>query len=106
MTRPRIGVVALARATFDVPFAQETAAEAFSVLDAMDADIVGSRELIFDAEATQGAIDGLTDQALDLLLVLQVTFTDAATAVALAKAIEAPLVLWAFPKPAMAAGFG
>lgn len=98
MTRPRIGVVALARATFDVPFAEETAGKAFDLLDSLDADIAGSRDLLFDAEATQAAIDALKGETLDLLLVLQVTFTDASMTVALGKAIEAPMALWAFPE--------
>ena len=98
MTRPRIGVVALARATFDVPFAEATVARAASALKKLNADIVGSTDLLFDAEATQAAIDALKDQELDMLLVLQVTFTDASMTVALAKAIQAPLILWAFPE--------
>ncbi|MEM7444930.1 MAG: L-fucose/L-arabinose isomerase family protein [Pseudomonadota bacterium] len=98
MARPRIGVAALARATFDVPFAEETAARAFALLDRLDVEIVGSRELLFDAEATQAAIDQFKEEALDVILVLQVTFTDASMTVALANSLDVPVVLWAFPE--------
>lgn len=93
-----VGVVALARETFDVPFAQETASRAFAVLDDVAPDWVGSRALLFDAAATQAAIDELAAHDLDALVVLQVTFTDATMTKALASSIEAPLVFWAFPE--------
>jgi L-fucose isomerase-like protein len=96
---PRIGVVALARPTFDVPFAVAVAAEAFETLEHLGADLIGPRRLLFDAPAVEAAIADLAEENLDLLLVLQVTFTDATMTVALAEAIQAPLLLWAFPEP-------
>ncbi|MEO3431573.1 hypothetical protein [Inquilinus sp. CAU 1745] len=96
--RRRIGVAALARATFDVPFAEETARGAFAALRALDVDLVGPEHLLFDADTAQDAIESLRAEKLDALILLQVTFTDAATAVALADAIDAPLLLWAFPE--------
>ena len=96
--RPRVGAVALARATFDVPLAEEVAASAFAVLETLDIDLVGPRALLFDADATRLAIDTLREQPLDLVLVLQVTFTDATMTVALAQDIDAPIALWAFPE--------
>lgn len=96
--RRRIGVAALARATFDVPFAEETARKAFAALHALDVDLVGPERLLFDSDAAKDAIESLRGEKLDALILLQVTFTDAATAVALAEAIDAPLLLWAFPE--------
>ena len=96
--RPRIGVVALARSTFDVAYAEAVARRAFVTLEALDAELVGPRELLFDSEAARHAIAALRDQTLDLMLVLQVTFTDAGTTVALAESVAAPLLLWAFPE--------
>jgi L-fucose isomerase-like protein len=98
MSSRRIGVVPLARTTFDVPFAEEVAAHAFASLDRLDAEVVGPRDLLFDAAATGRAIAGLRDEALDLLLVLQVTFTDATMTVAASNEIAAPLALWSFPE--------
>ena len=96
--RPRVGVVALARATFDVPLAEEVASAAFTALETLDIDLIGPRELLFDADATRLAIETLGAQPLDLVLVLQVTFTDATMTVALAEEIAAPIALWAFPE--------
>ncbi|NNG05241.1 MAG: hypothetical protein HKM95_14250, partial [Inquilinus sp.] len=98
MARPRIGVLPLARPTFDVPFAEATAEAAFATLDRLDAEIVGARDLLFDPAATESALSVLAGERLDLLLVLQVTFTDAGMAEAAARAVDAPIVLWAFPE--------
>ena len=96
---PTIGVVALGRTTFDVPFAEEITKAAFSRLDGLGVNIVGPRELLFDADAVGAALPALKAQSLDMLLLLQVTFTDATMTVALAGEIDAPLALWGFPEP-------
>jgi L-fucose isomerase-like protein len=49
--KPVVGVMALARSTFDVAYAEETAARAFETLDALDARVVGPRGLLFGADA-------------------------------------------------------
>ena len=97
--RPAIGVMALARGTFDVPHAEETAARAFATLGALDAEIVGSQSLLFDEDAARCELAELKQKRLDLMLVLQVTFTDAGIAKRIAEEIEAPLAFWAFPEP-------
>ncbi len=79
-----IGVLPLGRPTFDVAFAEQTLAKAFAALDATDHRIVGPRALLFDAEATGAALEALSAQGPDLLLILQVTFTDASITVAAA----------------------
>lgn len=95
----KIGVLPLARSTFDVPFAEENAARAFEVLEASGHQIFGSRELLFDTEAAEKALENFAGEALDLLLILQVTFTDASMTVAIANRFETPLAIWAFPEP-------
>ena len=45
----RIGVLALARPTFDVPYAEEVAAAAMDTLAGLDAELVGNADLLFDA---------------------------------------------------------
>jgi L-fucose isomerase-like protein len=96
---PRVGVVPLARATFDLNLAEETRRKAFASLERTGWKIVGPRGLMFDAEGALRAARALSATELDLLLLLQVTFTDAAMTVRLARAVKAPLVLWAFPEP-------
>ena len=95
----RIGVIPLARSTFDVAFAQETAGKAFAALEAAGFEIAGARDLLFDAPAAQAAMRGLDGERLDLLLLLQVTFTDAAVTLEIARGAKAPLAVWAFPEP-------
>ena len=97
--RPVVGVMALARATFDVAHAEETASRAFATLDALDAEIVGPRSLLFDEDAARNALADLKQKRLDLMLILQVTFTDAGMTKRIAEEIEAPLAFWAFPEP-------
>ncbi len=93
------GVLALARPTFDVPYAEEMAARAFAALDAAGIATVGPRGLLFDADAARAAAVSLQGAKLDGLLLLQVTFTDASMTLELANNVAAPLSIWAFPEP-------
>lgn len=95
---PTIGILPLARPTFDVPFAGEVRDAALATLDELDVEVVGTRELLLDAEATDAAITELASHELDLLLIVQVTFTDADAVVRAADRIDAPVALWAFPE--------
>ena len=96
--RPCIGVVALGRPTFDVPYAEEILAKAWKSLEALDVELIGKPELLFDADAVLAALPALKARRLDMLLLLQVTFTDATMTVELGKEIDAPLVMWSFPE--------
>jgi hypothetical protein len=94
-----IGVLPLGRPTFDVPYAEERLAAMISVLESCGFALEGPRTLLFDAAATRSAVEGLRGRKLDAVLVLQVTFTDASTAVEIAGALDAPLAIWAVPEP-------
>ena len=94
----RIGVLPLGRQTFDVAYAEEMAARAFEALDATDAEIVGPRELLYDAASPAEAIDSLVGEDLDLLVVMQVTFTDASMTEVIGRELPSPIALWAFPE--------
>lgn len=94
------GVIALARPTFDVPFAEETKDAAFAALEAAGIRVVGPRTLSFDRPAAEAALRAITQEgSLDLLLILQVTFTDATMTVQVARDSETPLAIWALPEP-------
>ena len=97
--RPRIGVAVIARPTFDVAYAEEMTAGAWSALDSLEADLIGAPDLLFDADAVRAAMQALAEKPLDLLLVVQATFSDATMTVELARAVDAPLALWSFPEP-------
>ncbi len=94
-----IGILPLGRATFDVAFAEKMLAGMLASLEQTGQRIVGSRKLLFDADATRAAIAGLKTQAITELLILQVTFTDAAMTVEAAQALDVPLAIWAVPEP-------
>ncbi len=96
---PRIGVLAVGRETFDVPYAEEVLASAWQTLENLDIHLFGKQTLLFDAAAVIPALEDLQQQPIDLLLLLQVTFTDAAMTLEIARQIDAPLVMWSFPEP-------
>lgn len=94
------GVAALARPTFDVPFAEDMKNRAFAALEAAGIRTVGSRALLFDRDAAERAIAEINAAGpIDLLLILQVTFTDATMTVKLAREARTPLAIWAVPEP-------
>ncbi|HCQ66185.1 MAG TPA: hypothetical protein DIU07_13995 [Rhodobacteraceae bacterium] len=95
----KIGILPLARTTFDVPFAEENLAAMLGALDASGHDIVGPRALLCDEEATRAGIAELQAAGVDQVLILQVTFTDAAMAVTIGAAFTGPLAIWAIPEP-------
>ncbi len=95
----RVGLLPLGRPTFDVEFANAQLAAMLGVLDATGHEIVGPRELLFDADAAQKALKKLAREEIDHLLLLQVTFTDASMTVAAAGAMDVPLSIWAVPEP-------
>lgn len=96
---PQIGVVALGRNTFDVPFATEILAGAWRALSGLDFEVIGEERLLFNEEEARKALQKLKQQPLDVLLLLQVTFTDASMSLEIAREISAPLIMWSFPEP-------
>ena len=94
------GVATLARPTFDVPFAEQMKDRAFAALEAAGIRTVGPRELLFDRDAAERAIARIAAEGpVDLLLILQVTFTDATMTVKLAREATTPIAVWAVPEP-------
>lgn len=91
-------VIALARPNFDIAYAQVVADKAFAVLDDVVGEYLGPRELLYDAESIAAAIAHFETPGIDMLVVLQVTFTDATLTRAITNACSAPLLYWAFPE--------
>jgi L-fucose isomerase-like protein len=94
--KPRIGVLAVGRSTFDVAYAQQVFDAAWQSLQRLDASLVGEARIHYEADAALAAFAALEE--IDLLLVVQVTFTDAAVVTAIAQRLDVPLVLWTFPE--------
>ena len=97
--KPRIGVLAVGRSTFDVAYAQQVFDQAWSTLQRLDATLAGEPRIHYEADAALAAHAVLKASEVDLLLVVQVTFTDAAVVTAIAQTLDVPLVLWTFPEP-------
>ncbi|MFN3765141.1 MAG: L-fucose/L-arabinose isomerase family protein [Aliihoeflea sp.] len=95
----RIGLLPLARATFDVPYAEALYGKLRRGLLAAGHDLVGGDALLFDAPATEAALAAMTGESLDLLLIVQVTFTDATMTVKIADEADVPLAIWSLPEP-------
>lgn len=95
----KIAILPLGRATFDVEFARDRLAAMLARLDASGHEIVGPRALLTDPAATEAAIAELAGARIERLVVLQVTFTDAAATLAAARAAHAPMAIWAVPEP-------
>ncbi len=94
----RVGLLPLGRPTFDVAFATEKLAAMLARLDATGHDLVGPRALLMDNAANAAALEALKTAGPDVMLVLQVTFTDAAF-IAEAAALDVPLAIWAPREP-------
>lgn len=97
--RPRVGVLAVGRNTFDVSFAREVLAEAWQALSGLNIEVVGEPRLLFDADEVKDVLINFKGQILDIILQLQVTFTDASMTLEIARELEAPLVMWSFLEP-------
>jgi L-fucose isomerase-like protein len=97
-SRRRLGVLALARPTFDVPYAEEVAAAALATLGGLDAELIGTTDLLFDAASTELALEQFSDGDLDALLLLQVSFTDSSMTEAIGARFETPIIIWSFPE--------
>ncbi|GIT91135.1 fucose isomerase [Jannaschia pagri] len=91
----KVGILPLARPTFDVPFAEEKLAAMLWALDASGHEIIGPRDLLMGPD--EGALEVVA--GADILLILQVTFTDAAFATRAAMGFEGPVAIWAVPEP-------
>ena len=96
----KFGVIALARTTFDIEFAEEMKNQAFLALDRSNIETFGPRTLCCDSEQTEAALTKINEKSdIDLLLILQVTFTDASMTIKMAGQSKAPVGIWGVPEP-------
>jgi L-fucose isomerase-like protein len=96
--KPRVGVIAVGRPTFDVAYANEVFDSAWASLAALPVEIVGEKALHFDSDPALAAFAAVNAAGIDMLLLLQVTFTDSSVCAEIARALNVPLVLWTFPE--------
>ena len=94
----RVGVLPLARPTFDVPYAEQICGKAWELMEQIPVEWVGSSELLFDPQAVESQLSEFEKKPLDLILVLQLTFTDASMTVKIAETFDVPMLFWSFPE--------
>ncbi len=93
-----LGFVPLARPTFDTVLAAQVADQARSRLERAGFLLMGPQTLISDVDEARKVGQELAKKPPDLLLILQTTFADSTMVMSLAKAVDAPLLLWAVPE--------
>jgi L-fucose isomerase-like protein len=93
------GLIALARDTFDVELATVQARVASEVLGNLGVVTVGNAEPLTARDAVEAAIEVVAATEVDVVVVLQATFTDASAHIALAAATDTPIVVWSFSEP-------
>lgn len=101
MTQPdrlTVGLVGIARPTFDIPLAKEVTGQVRSRLAKAGFILRGPDSLISTPQQVTEATQALLDAPLDVLLVFQATFADSTMVMGLAQTVDAPLVMWAIPE--------
>ncbi len=98
MNHLQVGLLPLARTTFDIPLAEKIWREASRRLDSAGFSVLGPEALITSLDSAQEAAADLRGTPLDLLVVLQATFADSTMVTVVAEQIEAPICLWAVPE--------
>lgn len=93
----RLGVIAIARPTFDCEFAQATANLAVANLRSAGIDVVGDSALAKDLDSVVASSERLSHASIDGLVVMQASFADSSLVVRVAN-VDLPLVIWAFPE--------
>lgn len=94
----RVGFIALARATFDIPYAASTAREASELLGGIEGlERIGSPDLATSDDQSHQLLAGIGD--IDALVVFQATFADSSLIASVSSEFDGPLVLWATPEP-------
>lgn len=94
-----LALLPLARPTFDVDFATEKLNAMLRQLDDLDYRLLGSRALLLDEQSAHDVLKSLDSTQFDVLLILQVTFTDATIVTQAAQQFSNPLAIWAVPEP-------
>ncbi len=94
----RIGVVPLARTTFDIPLAEKIWQHTLQALTSPQVSVLGPDGLITDVDSAYSTASTLSEAPPDLLVILQATFADSTMVTTLAERIDSPILLWAVPE--------
>lgn len=94
----RVGVAAIGRPTFDVPFAEEMVGAGMAALGDLPHDLVVHRGLALSPEDAAAAAEALTAAGVDAAIVLLATFTDSTLVEPFRAVTDGPLLLWSVPE--------
>lgn len=91
-------VIALGRSTFDVELGGEHAAAARGLLESIGVATIGGNTVLTEPADAFAAATAATNERVDVVIVLQATFTDAGTVIGIADRSAVPIVVWSFPE--------
>lgn len=91
----KIGILPLARPTFDVEFARIKLEQMLAILHDCPIKNVGDVNLLLNDQDIANAAEKILQQSLDTLIILQTTFTDAAAISKIAKQTDVKIIIWA-----------
>jgi L-fucose isomerase-like protein len=94
----KIGLVSIARVNFDIELAQNNTYLFRKNLENNGYHVIGGEQLITDQLMAKTAIDELSKEDFDLLLVFQSTFADSTMITTIADGTQRPILLWAVPE--------
>ena len=96
---PVLGFAGVGRATFAVEYEAAITQRALAALQTLQWPIVGTEEVFMDSQAARGAGERIQLEQADALIIAHASFADASAALELARAVNRPILLWAFREP-------
>ena len=94
----KLGIVSIARQTFDMDLACEKTAEIIDSIRAANYAISGQTDLVTSIDEISAAAEAAQAGDPHLLVVIQSTFADSTMILALMEKIDLPLLMWAIPE--------
>jgi L-fucose isomerase-like protein len=94
----KLGFLAIARPTFDLPLAESTARDVLRALEDLNLSLVGDARLLLDPETAAQQAAAISREGVEAIVVIQATFADSSLVSAVADKSSVPLVLWAVPE--------
>lgn len=95
----KIGILPLARPTFDVSFANQKFDLIKNKLEDSSYEIVGPSEMLLHELSALSVLDEFEEKKVDQILIVQLTFTDASLVVKTSDRFSCPLSIWSIPEP-------
>jgi L-fucose isomerase-like protein len=96
----RLGIVCLARLTFEADLGAQLYAQARALLGSLDGvQVCAIEKLVIESPDADAAIEQLRTKQIDALVILNGTFALGGLAMRFAQSFDVPLLLWGLPEP-------